>query len=302
MIASYEQEEKMVKQNQLPAPFYYLDKKEEEGAVLDEVESTLESFDIHSHPAYLALQTTLNASQERLSILEMELKGFEELKNTNRELQLQFDDLESVNRVLEERVGRGEFDASKVKVLHMSSNPTYEMIKQACDKKCSALEVEVSNLKFVLEQTQQELAKIENYSVSEESKKEYDPSQLQVVGKLQILLAEERKRHSELEGSLKNRVSNLESQVMEIIAEKESLLKQIANQGPESEKKYQRFKELFTTMFGQYKEAVYLLTGYKIERVGQQNLYRVRPIFADSSEDQLLFQITDSYWVYFLHF
>jgi hypothetical protein len=77
----------------------------------------------------------------------------------------------------------------------------------------------------------------------------------------------------------------------------------------DAEKKYQRFKELFSTMFAQYKEAVYLLTGFKLERVGggaggpggapagggaaTAAMYRLRSMYGEREDDHLLFQIDD---------
>ena len=119
---------------------------------------------------------------------------------------------------------------------------------------------------------------------------------------LNAILNEEKARFVKFEKSLKDVICKLENDIQTLNAEKDSLQKQIANHGPDSEKKYQRFQELFKTMFGQYKEAIYLITGYKIEKVGDNQLYRIRPMFAEEAEDQMLFQISESYLYLFFIF
>jgi mitotic spindle assembly checkpoint protein MAD1 len=57
-------------------------------------------------------------------------------------------------------------------------------------------------------------------------------------------------------------------------------------------KLHQRLKESFKEQIGRFREGVYLLTGYKIDMIpdGERPKFKVRSMFAEQQEDQLLFQ------------
>lgn len=59
------------------------------------------------------------------------------------------------------------------------------------------------------------------------------------------------------------------------------------------EMKLQRLKEFFKTTSKEYREACYMLLGYRMDRV-EPGLYRLSSMYAESEEDYLVFKLKDS--------
>lgn len=73
----------------------------------------------------------------------------------------------------------------------------------------------------------------------------------------------------------------------------ESSAKKPQVQTVDSGKLNQRLKEMFRERIKWFREAVYLLTGYKIDLLtaGEVQQVRLRSMFAESEDDYLLFQV-----------
>jgi mitotic spindle assembly checkpoint protein MAD1 len=56
------------------------------------------------------------------------------------------------------------------------------------------------------------------------------------------------------------------------------------------ELKLQRLKECFKTTSQEYREACYMLLGYRMDRV-EPGLYRLSSMYAESEEDYLVFRV-----------
>ncbi|XP_047003539.1 mitotic spindle assembly checkpoint protein MAD1 [Schistocerca americana] len=67
-------------------------------------------------------------------------------------------------------------------------------------------------------------------------------------------------------------------------------VKELREQLTSYQLKMQRMKEAFTSSGQEFREACYVLLGYKIDRI-QQNHYRLASMYADSQDDHLMFKM-----------
>jgi mitotic spindle assembly checkpoint protein MAD1 len=65
---------------------------------------------------------------------------------------------------------------------------------------------------------------------------------------------------------------------------------ELQNQIKSYELKLQRLKEFFKTTSQEYREACYMLLGYRMDRV-EPGLYRLSSMYAESEEDCLVFRV-----------
>eukprot|EP00455_Lapot_gusevi_P030187 TRINITY_DN3241_c0_g2_i7.p1 TRINITY_DN3241_c0_g2~~TRINITY_DN3241_c0_g2_i7.p1 ORF type:complete len:286 (-),score=67.92 TRINITY_DN3241_c0_g2_i7:132-989(-) len=217
------------------------------------------------------LENALRSAQAHISELEKENVELESLRVTNQKLERTLQQTEQELATLETRLGRGEFDPKKTKVLHLSMNPATEAAasrKQQEQDRLIQLTQQVESLTQQLQQATS-LSAANGETTSEVVRLRA------VEGELKALLQQ-----------VQDENENLKRQLQEASSVDPAAL-------ADAEKKYQRLKELYSKMFAEYKEAVYLLTGYKIDRVGQQPLYRLRSIYAETEDDHILFQVDE---------
>ena len=58
-----------------------------------------------------------------------------------------------------------------------------------------------------------------------------------------------------------------------------------------AERKNQKLKEVFSQKIQEFRQACYILTGYRIDVVQDQQ-YRLKSMYAERSADSLLFQVS----------
>ena len=111
-------------------------------------------------------------------------------------------------------------------------------------------------------------------------------------------LPSEKLKHLLVENKLLKNASSVESHVAsETISSNDNL--STNNQGEDSKKLNQRLKEMFRERITTFREAVYLLTGYKIDLYsadsssGGYPKLKLRSMYAENPEDSLLFQWRD---------
>lgn len=103
-------------------------------------------------------------------------------------------------------------------------------------------------------------------------------------------------QHNPLTEALKQEVGVLRRQVEALTASNNKSKKAVAalTPGPDVDpnKLHQRLKESFKEQIGRFREGVYLLTGYKIDMIpdGERPKFKVRSMFAEREQDQLMFQ------------
>ena len=150
MLSSYEKEEKLLSNKVLPKPFHYME-TEESKENLSNDSNSISLASIHNHPDYIILSSTLTTVQARTQSLEAEIvlfsfliifyfkKYLKDANLLNVELNAQISKLESEITLLEEKIGRGEFNSSTTKVLHLANNPTSEMMRLDRENKCKGI-------------------------------------------------------------------------------------------------------------------------------------------------------------------
>ena len=166
--------------------------------------------------------------------------------------------------LLEQRVGRGEFNSATTKVVHLTNNPLSQLAS-AHGAEALPFEKTLSHLKNILKNNK------------------IDPS---VIG---TVIQEMMKIPGAPESSVLQ--SMAEEPSASTKPSKDSMM--IINN---LKKKNERLKQVFKDLRTKYKNAVYILTGWKIDMDMRSNTTPVvlRSIFAENESDRLEFQMSST--------
>jgi mitotic spindle assembly checkpoint protein MAD1 len=186
-----------------------------------------------------AVQSLLRRKTAKLEIeLEEKEDELNKLKNTTSKLERKI-------IILEQRVGRGEYNANTTKVVHLTMNPAATEATAQEHNKLKRLEEEILRLKSII--SKDKLKIDENADIdSRVSQNKLDKDNNVIINNLK--------------------------------------------------KKNERLKEVFKDLRTKYKNAVYILTGWKIDMDMRSSSKPVilRSIFAENEADRLEFQISSS--------
>mmetsp|Transcript_3177 Transcript_3177/g.9010 ORF Transcript_3177/g.9010 Transcript_3177/m.9010 type:complete len:779 (-) Transcript_3177:5355-7691(-) len=184
--------------------------------------------------------------------------------------------------LLNERVGRGEFDRAKTKVVHFISNPESIARKETEEATHLSLAAERDSLAAQVLQLQADLAALR--SSSSATPAAAAPSQ---GGGLPASAP-----HADGGGSAR--------QIAVLEAEKVVLQRQVG----EVEKRERRLKEVFRDRIQAFREACYQLFGYRVDMAsesssrgagaGAASSFVLRPAKADCKDDHLMFRFTQA--------
>ncbi|GAB9473046.1 hypothetical protein Gpo141_00010208 [Globisporangium polare] len=175
--------------------------------------------------------------ETRVERLEKELA---DAKHQNSNLTKHLEKVEMELAVFEKRLGKGEFNVETTKIVHLSVNPTREML--------------------------------ENKNKTSEMEKLRQDNELL------------RAKLEKLSGS----VSDVE---MTPVASESAFTTTTSYETVEGQKLLnKRLKEVFREQIQQYREAVHLLTGFKVDlkKSNGMELLRLRSVYADHEDDELL--------------
>ena len=222
---------------------------------LMEVESEIEVLRIRSQTA-----------EKRAARLEEEL---EDQKRQFDRLGRQRDRLEETVASLEARVGRGEFNRARTKVLHLTRNPA-SMAHASCQ------EIEMEELR--------QLNKVLT--------KKVDELQVEVSG-----------LQSQLEADIGGSVSSFssagdEAAHVERVEHRAAVLlgtpeiEQLRSKVGDLERLNNRLREVFRAKSQEFRNAVVLLFGYEVEMV-EEKTYKLTSLYADKEEEYLMFEMSD---------
>ena len=166
--------------------------------------------------------------------------------------------------LLEQRVGRGEFNSATTKVVHLTNNPLSQ-IAATHSTKAPSLDKALSHLTNIMKN-----AKI-------------DPSVINTV------IQEMNKIPWVSENTLPQSMTAQQSASTNSSKDSVAIINNL-------KKKNERLKEVFKDLRTKYKNAVYILTGWKIDMDMRSNTTPVvlRSIFAESESDRLEFQMSST--------
>jgi len=209
---------------------------------------------------------------------EQRIKRIEELEETQArqtkeldQLQKESDRLSDENRKLEkylaktefevaklaEKLGRGDYDPSKTKVIHFKHNPQSTAVVEYREATLKKLRNEITQLK-------EHIVALETAASSAQGQKtRAEQSTVSELKELQLL----KQQLEDAKGREEKFQKTLESE----------------------EKKRIRMKEIFSTQVSSMRTAVYSLLGYKME-LSQENVWRLKSMYAEKEEDCLMFQ------------
>ena len=213
---------------------------------------------------------------EKLIENENLLKENEKSKNIINKLQIKLNNIENLYENLQ-YFTKTDFIPQKTKILHLISNPfTNELIERnEIIKQKSTIQVtELKELKLQLKNNQ-------NITQLNQTNQLNETNQMNNQNK-----------HIKSPNQLMN--------INNAISTSTSTVTSINNNNADSNKLNQRLKEIFSERISSFREAVYLLFGYKVDlytcdtdnNSNDKNIrrLRLRSMYAESSEDILLFQ------------
>jgi mitotic spindle assembly checkpoint protein MAD1 len=188
----------------------------------------------------------------------------EELNSIITRLNRTIDNLTAENQHLKSQLADPSYNADNSKILHLANNPTSGAINLIKSTQ--------------LQDLQQENAALKN--------------------KLSILQERAGNNSSAVHPAAELQRVDLENAVKKLQKEYSEYQTLSISKENELEKKMMRLKEVFQSKVSEFREATYLLTGYKIELMSSSSSglgqYKIRSMYAERDVDYLLFQYTDN--------
>jgi len=216
--------------------------------VNERLEHTLKEVAACPSPAVQSLLRRKSAT------LEIELQ---EKENEIHKLKKEKSKMEEKIIILEQRVGRGEYNANTTKVVHFTMNPAAQVDVTKRDK-VKLLENEIVHLKAMIKNNNEEIDNKMN--MSKDGNRNFKNS--------------------------KNCIGNKGS---DVDIDRNIMINNL-------KKKNERLKQVFKDLRTKYKNAVYILTGWKIDMDMRSSSKPIvlRSIFAENESDRLEFQMSSS--------
>ena len=216
--------------------------------VNERLEHTLKEVAACPSPAVQSLLRRKSAT------LEIELQ---EKENEIHKLKKEKSKMEEKIIILEQRVGRGEYNANTTKVVHFTMNPAAQVDVTKRDK-VKLLENEIVHLKAMIKNNNEEIDNKMN--TSKDGNRNFKNS--------------------------KNCIGNKGS---DVDIDRNIMINNL-------KKKNERLKQVFKDLRTKYKNAVYILTGWKIDMDMRSSSKPIvlRSIFAENESDRLEFQMSSS--------
>eukprot|EP00468_Gymnochlora_sp_CCMP2014_P013945 CAMPEP_0167770786 /NCGR_PEP_ID=MMETSP0110_2-20121227/18130_1 /TAXON_ID=629695 /ORGANISM="Gymnochlora sp., Strain CCMP2014" /LENGTH=566 /DNA_ID=CAMNT_0007660037 /DNA_START=270 /DNA_END=1970 /DNA_ORIENTATION=- len=225
---------------------------------------------------------SLHGIKDRSEKLHIEIQALEKnLKRLNNTL----DSKEQEIAILHRKLGRGDYDKTKSKVLHMKFNPQSKMkmkkkrdIEQKYNEKIESLEAKLRIYEAALPSTKETKMEIEN-SVSAS-----DSGVGQMNQKAISMAAEEA-------AAAKEELNKMSREYKEKLKELKAQASKSQEEADEGTKRLNRLKMAFKKKVSEFREACYQMTGYKIELIDGSK-YRLRPMYAPSINDEVIIQFS----------
>jgi mitotic spindle assembly checkpoint protein MAD1 len=238
-------------------------------ALLDSVnfEDTQQKHDSVRIARIEALELQLAESNKALAETNAELALVTSLKEENKKLQKHLQQTEADNAMLSSRLSRGEFDPATTRVLHLIDNP----MAQARQAKQTQQAQQIKQLQLELTQLRSNPAST-------------------ISGNIAASLVS---GFSQFSSSSSADSSESQEFLRRALTEAQETIKVLKKGAEDNEKRSQRLKSVFTAKAQEFRDACYQVTGWAIELVGDK-LFRAKCIYAERSDDSLLFQLTDS--------
>lgn len=216
-------------------------------------DDTLQNHDTQRIKRIAELEASVKQAQDEVGELRAENAKVDELSSENRKLSKLLEKTEAECALMQSKLGRGEYNVRDTKVLHFRFNPEAEAMKQ---KKLDKEGADTRQLRADNEKLKARVAELELNTSS------------RAGGGLSVDLAE---------------LTELKAQLAKSTSE--------ARQLQEKAKHAERLKSMFTLKATEFREACFLLTGYKIEM--KPGEYKLRSMYSDSENDVLMFRKTD---------
>jgi mitotic spindle assembly checkpoint protein MAD1 len=220
-------------------------------------EETLGNYDKVKTERINELEQTLAAKNSLLDQLQRDYKSLQDLKSKieedNRKLEKEADDLAERVQVLEQRLGKGDYDPNTIKVLHFRDNPMKMAKERRFTEQIEALEKENGELKEQLDIIKKS---IQNSGIN-----------------VSVPLEE---------------VERYKQEIVRMKLENDKLMKS----NSEHDIRMQRLQTVVQKKIQEFKEACFLLFGFQIDfddSLGRR--YRLLSMYAEKETDFLLFQL-----------